>query len=257
MLFKIDRNELESSEARELFYGHEAEGGICSQLLTRPHAGTPWFGVTHFDFPISTQIRNPPISQCTSSPLTPSKMEPIEYTYYEETADESSGDVAAANGDKLPHYPEFASSSSRSSDYTSASDSSEDEEEEYEQDELDGDEESSSTSSSSQDDQEAEDEEPSVAPSFKIPSRTIAAVEHPFLLMNINNGLETFGPNAQYHSVSQTLRLDMHVHGIDHDDRFWIPMFLSCLSPCTCTQRTLPQDQLCLTTLPPITSSLR
>lgn len=40
------------------------------------------------------------------------------------------------------------------------------------------------------------------APAFKIPSRTISAVEHPFLVMDIEKGLETFGPNPQFQAVS-------------------------------------------------------
>lgn len=39
------------------------------------------------------------------------------------------------------------------------------------------------------------------APAFKIPSRTIAAVEHPFLIQNLDKGLDTFGPNPQFQSV--------------------------------------------------------
>lgn len=63
-----------------------------------------------------------------------------------------------------------------------------------------------SSSDDQYDDQEDEDE-PDVdvrpqAPAFKIPSRTISAVEHPFLVMNIDKGLETFGPNPQFNAVS-------------------------------------------------------
>lgn len=53
----------------------------------------------------------------------------------------------------------------------------------------------SSSSSVSEDGQ-------SQAPAFKIPSRTIAAVEHPFLIQNLDKGLDTFGPNPQFQSVS-------------------------------------------------------
>lgn len=53
-----------------------------------------------------------------------------------------------------------------------------------------------------QDRQDEQDEQriPQAA-AFKIPSRTISAVEHPFLIMDLDKGLETFGPNPQFPSV--------------------------------------------------------
>lgn len=53
----------------------------------------------------------------------------------------------------------------------------------------------SASSSSSVSDQQPQ------APAFKIPSRTIAAVEHPFLVKNLDKGIETFGSNPQFQSV--------------------------------------------------------
>lgn len=53
-----------------------------------------------------------------------------------------------------------------------------------------------------QEEEEEEDEEQLQAPAYKIPSRTIAAVEHPFLVMDVDKGLDTFGPNPQFQSVS-------------------------------------------------------
>lgn len=111
-------------------------------------------------------------------------MEPVEYTYYEETADDDSANEVAA-----PQTRESSASASSSSNYTSSS-SSEEQEDESDQDEQGNDEEGN------QDD----DEEPQ-APSFAIPSRTISAVEHPFLVMNIDKALDSFGPNPQYDSV--------------------------------------------------------
>lgn len=50
------------------------------------------------------------------------------------------------------------------------------------------------------------------APAFKIPSRTIAAVEHPFLIQNLDKGLDTFGPNPQFQSVrSHPFLLPFHL----------------------------------------------
>jgi hypothetical protein len=50
------------------------------------------------------------------------------------------------------------------------------------------------------------------APAFKIPSRTIAAVEHPFLIQDLDKGLGTFGPNPQFQSVSSHHILLPHGH---------------------------------------------
>lgn len=53
-----------------------------------------------------------------------------------------------------------------------------------------------------EDDEEEDDQEPEPeAPSFKIPSRSMAAVEHPFLIMNVDKGIETFGNNPQFPAV--------------------------------------------------------
>ncbi|KAK2602429.1 hypothetical protein N8I77_008961 [Diaporthe amygdali] len=49
------------------------------------------------------------------------------------------------------------------------------------------------------------------APAFKIPSRTIAAVEHPFLIQNLDKGLGTFGPNPQFQSVLDPSRPQLSV----------------------------------------------
>lgn len=51
---------------------------------------------------------------------------------------------------------------------------------------------------------ELDDEEIPQAPSFKIPSRTISAVEHPCIIKNLDKGLETFGPNPQFQSVRES-----------------------------------------------------
>lgn len=47
----------------------------------------------------------------------------------------------------------------------------------------------------------AASEEQPQAPAFKIPSRTIAAVEHPCLVKDLDKGVDTFGPNPQFQSV--------------------------------------------------------
>ncbi|KAG8159029.1 hypothetical protein KVR01_011472 [Diaporthe batatas] len=49
------------------------------------------------------------------------------------------------------------------------------------------------------------------APAFKIPSRTIAAVEHPFLIQNLDKGIETFGTNPQFQSVLDPSRPQLSV----------------------------------------------
>lgn len=76
--------------------------------------------------------------------------------------------------------------------YSSASSSSEEEEEEEEQ--------------YDRDDQargDLDEEDIPQAPSFKIPSRTISAVEHPFMVKNLDKGLASFGPNPQFQSVRE------------------------------------------------------
>lgn len=113
-------------------------------------------------------------------------MEPVEYAYYEETADDDS-----ANEVEVPQNQQSSASSGSSSDYSSAS-ASEDHDNESDQDRLDND-----------GDGNQDDEEDPLAPSFAIPSRTISAVEHPFLVMNIDKALDSFGPNPQYDSVIQ------------------------------------------------------
>lgn len=60
---------------------------------------------------------------------------------------------------------------------------------------------SPSSSSSQSSASEAEVDEQPQAPAFKIPSRTIAAVEHPFLVKNLDKGIDSFGPNPQFQSV--------------------------------------------------------
>lgn len=117
-------------------------------------------------------------------------MEPIEYTYYEETADEES-----ANEVQVSQHHASSSPSNLSSDYSSTS-NSEDPDDGSDQDELDDDEEGGLRN-----DQDDEDEEAPQAPSFMIPSRTISAVEHPFLVMNVDKALDSFGPKPQYDSV--------------------------------------------------------
>lgn len=110
-------------------------------------------------------------------------MEPVEYAYYEETADDDS-----ANEVEVPQNQQSSASSGSSSDYSSSV--SEDHDNEYDHDGLDNDGEGNQ-----------DDEEDPQAPSFAIPSRTISAVEHPFLVMNIDKALDSFGPNPQYDSV--------------------------------------------------------
>lgn len=114
-------------------------------------------------------------------------MEPVEYTYYEETADD---DDDSANEAEVPPNQESSASSRSPSEYSSSS-SSEEHNDESDQDE----------------DGNQEDEQETQAPSFAVPSRTIAAVEHPFLVMNVDKGLETFGNNPQYDSVMIRLLL--------------------------------------------------
>lgn len=58
--------------------------------------------------------------------------------------------------------------------------------------------------------EQEDDADIAAAPSFKIPSRTISAVEHPCIIKDLDKALATFGPNPQYQSVSasrQTLQL--------------------------------------------------
>ncbi|PSS00793.1 RNA polymerase III transcription factor IIIC subunit-domain-containing protein, partial [Coniella lustricola] len=61
------------------------------------------------------------------------------------------------------------------------------------------------------------------APAFKIPSRTISAVEHPFLVMDVDKGLETFGPNPQFQSVlnpgNPHLSVPIYLHPEDPTSR--------------------------------------
>lgn len=40
------------------------------------------------------------------------------------------------------------------------------------------------------------------APIFNIPSRKLVAVEHPMIIMNLDNGIQTFGSNLPFERVS-------------------------------------------------------
>lgn len=82
----------------------------------------------------------------------------------------------------------------------SATSSTEDEQDDGDEQDEEEDEEDEEEDADNEDDED--DEEAPEAPSFKIPSRTIAAVEHPFLVMDVDKGVETFGPNPQFQSVS-------------------------------------------------------
>ncbi|ROW02778.1 hypothetical protein VSDG_01884 [Cytospora chrysosperma] len=68
----------------------------------------------------------------------------------------------------------------------------------------------------------ASEEQPQ-APAFKIPSRTIAAVEHPCLVKNIDKGIDTFGPNPQFQSVldpsKPQLSVPLYLHPHDPSSR--------------------------------------
>lgn len=159
-------------------------------------------------------------------------MEPVEYTYFEETADdESANEEAAVLQDRESSAP-----SSSSSDYSSAS-TSDEQDDESDQDGVDNDEEGHF-----RDDQD--EEEPPQAPSFAIPSRTISAVEHPFLVMNVDKALDSFGPNPQYDSVMLTLPPSdtrmITILTVIH--RSWTPVYLSSPSLFIFTPRTLLQD---------------
>ncbi|KAF3770984.1 hypothetical protein M406DRAFT_226956, partial [Cryphonectria parasitica EP155] len=61
------------------------------------------------------------------------------------------------------------------------------------------------------------------APAFKIPSRTISAVEHPFLIMDVDKGLKTFGPNPQFQAVldagNPQLSVPIYLHPQDPTSR--------------------------------------
>lgn len=106
---------------------------------------------------------------------------------YEDNYDENDDENYDENDDDIPaaHNSDTGSSSASTSD------------DQYDQEDEDD-----------QDDELGQDEEETPqAPSFKIPSRTIAAVEHPFLVMDLTKGLETFGPNPQYRSVSPEAHL--------------------------------------------------
>lgn len=71
------------------------------------------------------------------------------------------------------------------------------------------------------------------APAFKIPSRTIAAVEHPFLIHNLDKGLGTFGPNPQFQSVRSTsFPLLILIENSNLHPRSWTPQGPS--FPCLC-----------------------
>lgn len=40
------------------------------------------------------------------------------------------------------------------------------------------------------------------APTFEVPSRKIVAVDHPCILLNLENGLQSFGPKPNFQKVS-------------------------------------------------------
>lgn len=44
-------------------------------------------------------------------------------------------------------------------------------------------------------------EQLSTAPVFEVPSRNVVAIEHPGLVLNLDNGLRTFGPEPNFASV--------------------------------------------------------
>lgn len=83
-----------------------------------------------------------------------------------------------------------------------------------------------------QEEEEEEEEEQLQAPAYKIPSRTIAAVEHPFLIMDVDKGLDTFGPNPQYQSVSpEPVTVDAYRTTMLIYSRSWTPETPSSRSP--------------------------
>lgn len=116
---------------------------------------------------------------------TSRKMEPITHAYFQPPDDQHGDNQAVTGGDELAQ--DGSPSTSRSSEYTSGYDSESDEDDDEAEDSLD---------------EQQDEEEDSQAPTFPVPSRTIAAVEHPFLVMNQANALESFGPTPQYSSVS-------------------------------------------------------
>lgn len=75
------------------------------------------------------------------------------------------------------------------------------------------------------------------APAFKIPSRTISAVEHPFQIMDLDKGLETFGPTPQFASVSpKTVSRPSQLTAVlmpKRHSRSWMPGTLSFPCPYT------------------------
>lgn len=97
----------------------------------------------------------------------------------------------------------------------------------------------------------SEAEDHSQAPAFKIPSRTIAAVEHPFMVKNVDKGIDTFGPNPQFESVrspdgrrpSGAVKTSQGGHADNGHYRYWI--LRSHSSPCRSTfiRRTLLQGR--------------
>lgn len=46
---------------------------------------------------------------------------------------------------------------------------------------------------------------PMSAPTFEVPKRKIIAVEHPCIVLNLENGLRSFGPRPDFHKVSHML----------------------------------------------------
>lgn len=46
---------------------------------------------------------------------------------------------------------------------------------------------------------------PMSAPTFDVPERKIVAVDHPYILLNLENGLQSFGPKPNFDKVSDCL----------------------------------------------------
>lgn len=114
-------------------------------------------------------------------------MEPVEHAYLEPAEEERSEDDVGGDGDEVVQDASSSISGSLGSEYSSGYDSESEE----------GDDEADDSP-----EEEDDEEDDTQAPTFMVPSRTIAAVEHPFLIMNQASALESFGPTPQYNSVS-------------------------------------------------------
>lgn len=113
-------------------------------------------------------------------------MDPMEDTNVSNANDEEKYDENFDGSDAAPSQGSGSSSASGSGGhYEQEGEAEQDDDQEQEEDEED-----------------EEEEQQLQAPAYKIPSRTIAAVEHPFLVMDVDKGLDTFGPNPQFQSVS-------------------------------------------------------